>query len=105
VAVTTAFILAVSGCASEPGGFEETDYTAVCVNQETNTRVDDDQCPQDQQNSSSSNLLLWYFIYRSVSAPAVGHPVSGGSYVRPATSSVGFAPKTGGFGTRVGAGS
>lgn len=105
VAVTTAFILAVSGCASEPEGFEETDYAAVCVNQDTQTRVDDEQCPQDMEHSSSSNLLLWYFIYRSTAAPQVGHPVSGGSYIKPATGSVGFAPKTGGFGTRAGAGS
>lgn len=98
--VTVPFILAMGACASEPDT-EETDYTAVCINQETEVRVEDSNCPPDQVNTSSTNMLLWYFILRGTSAPAVGHPVvhGSGSYVRPA-GSVGVAPVRGGFGTR-----
>lgn len=98
--VTVPFILAMGACASGDDT-EETDYTAVCINQETQTRVEDNQCPADQTNYSSSNLLLWYFILRGTSAPAVGHPVvhGSGTTVRPA-GSVGLAPARGGFGTR-----
>lgn len=98
--VTLPFILAMGACASEDET-EETEYAAVCVNQETKVREDDSKCPADQTNSSTSTLLLWYFIGRSFSAPAVGHPVnmSHGSFTRPA-GSVGLAPARGGFGTR-----
>lgn len=104
VLVTVPFILAMGACASEPE-YEDTDYSAVCVQQATQVRVDDDQCSDDMDNSNSSSPLLWYFIGRSMSAPAVGSHVTGGSHVKPATGSVGTAPRTGGFGTRVGAGS
>lgn len=92
--------LAVAACAQEPE-FEDTEYTAVCVNQETKVREDDSHCPSDQTNNNSSNLLLWYFLLRQHQAPAVGQPVnmSHGSFVKPA-GSVGLAPARGGFGTR-----
>lgn len=100
--MTVPFILAVTGCADEPA---EADYAAVCVDQVTEVRVEDDRCPEGSDNTSMAGPNLWYFIGRPYTAPAVGSKITegSGSYARP-SGSVGAAVRTGGFGFKGGVG-
>lgn len=75
------------------------DYQQICVNEETNIRVDDDACDDD-----GGGPFVWYYIPYHLSAPPVGSVASGGSRLRPPGTGV-HAPVRGGFGGRSGGGS
>ena len=72
--VTALMATGLTGCASEP------DYAAVCVDPETEQRVDDDQCDDDRDYDGVSSRFFWYYLGASSRVPAIGAPVSGGTF-------------------------
>lgn len=72
----------LSGCGGDP------DVAAVCVDPQTQERVDDDQCddsntPRDYDGGSGvGGAFFWYYVGTQTSRaiPAVGAPVSGGTW-------------------------
>ena len=72
--VTALMATGLTGCASEP------DYAAVCVDPETEERVDDDQCDDDRDYNGVGGGFFWYYLGASSRVPSVGAPVSGGTY-------------------------
>jgi hypothetical protein len=71
--VTAIMAAGLSGCASSP------DYAAVCVDPETEERVDDDQC-DDGASSGAGAAFLWYYLGASSRVPALGGRVAGGTF-------------------------
>ncbi|GLY32994.1 hypothetical protein [Kineosporia sp. NBRC 101731] len=71
---TALFAAAVlSGCGSQP----QKDHQGVCVNQTTQTRVDDDECDHNGGSSShGGGVYLWRLFPRGTSFPAVGGKMS-----------------------------
>ncbi len=80
IGVTALAAAALSGCTSSP------DYNAVCVDEETQERVPDDYCDDDDTYSSYGGGYTWYYIGGSRRVPSVGSRVSGGSTSRPSGS-------------------
>ncbi|SDT11724.1 hypothetical protein SAMN04488570_3573 [Nocardioides scoriae] len=71
----------LSGCGGDP------DVAAVCVDPQTQERVDDGQCddsddPDDYNGSGVGSGFFWYYLgtQSARSIPAVGSPVSGGTW-------------------------
>lgn len=56
----------------------EPDYAAVCVDPDTQERVDDDQCRE--HHSGVGSAFAWYYLGRASRVPAVGAAVTGGTY-------------------------
>jgi len=83
--VTAITAAGLTGCSSSP------DYAAICVDPETDERVDDDECDDaddDYSGSSPGSGFFWYYLGASSRVPAVGSGVSGGSFRTPSSSSV-----------------
>ncbi|SDQ42595.1 tRNA-dihydrouridine synthase [Quadrisphaera sp. DSM 44207] len=100
LAVTPALAVALGGCASGAstgtGADEDGEPTsqAVCVDEDTGARVDDDECDDDGTRVGGFG---WYFLPLGARIPAVGSRVSGGSYSQPSGTAVrGGAPRAGG---------
>lgn len=74
----------LTGCSSGP------DYQGVCVEPQTQRRVEDDNC----RNDSSGGTGRWVYYRNGSHAPAVGEAASGGSSDVPHGASV----SRGGFG-------
>jgi hypothetical protein len=94
---TAAFaVLALSGCGEDP----KPDHQAVCVDQQTQKRIDDDKCDDDHHGHG--------FIYYPIghAYPPVGSQVSGGITKLPKGhyAQVGGISKSGGVVTRGGFG-
>lgn len=68
--------------ARSPGSDAETEERAVCVDQNTDTRVSDDECDDE-----GSTVRGWYYIRAGRSAPAVGERISGQGSFSPQTTS------------------
>ena len=83
-------------------GDEEDGYGAVCVEEDTQLRVDDDRCDDDY----GGGVLAWYYLPLGSRVGAVGQRVSGGSFVLPAgaQASRGGVPREGGVVSRGGFG-
>lgn len=72
----------LSGCGGEP------DVAALCVDPQTQERVDDDQCddsddPEDYDGSPGvGGAFFWYYVgtQSARAIPGVGAPVSGGTW-------------------------
>jgi hypothetical protein len=76
----TALVVAGMGltaCSSDEE--READYVAVCED-ETGTRVPDEQCDDDDRVSGGPH---WYFIPVGLIAPAIGGRLTGGTRVAP----------------------
>ena len=73
--VTALMASTLTGC-----GSDSADYAAVCVNPETEERVDDDQCDDDRDYNGVGGGFFWYYLGASSRVPSVGAPVSGGTY-------------------------
>ena len=94
-------VATLSGC-SASAQEEDYDYAAVCADQQTQLRVnDDDDC-------DDSGAYGWYYIPVGSRAPAVGESVSNGSFTAPSSDQavcLGGAPNEGGVVERGGFGS
>src|SRR4051794_23512314 len=79
--VTALLAASLTGCGS--GG---DDVNAVCVDAQTQQRVDDGRCDGDPYNGSvAGSAFLWYFLGRATAVPAFGVPIVGyaGSFAPP----------------------
>lgn len=73
--VTTLMAASLSGCASSA------DYAAVCVDPQTELRVDDDQCDDDDEyHGGGGGGFFWYYLAANRTVPGLGSPVSGGTW-------------------------
>ncbi|NHC22515.1 hypothetical protein G6553_04920 [Nocardioides sp. IC4_145] len=94
IGVTAVVAAGLTGCASSSA-----DYAAVCVDPETEQRVDDDQCDDDRDYTGVGTGFFWYYLGASSRVPALGAPVSGGTWNGSALSGRvqrGGLPSTGG---------
>lgn len=93
------------------GSDDEPEYAGVCVDPQTQVRLDDDQCrcldPETgdwnnddddcRSRSHTRSHVGWYFIPYGLIAAGIGSRVGGGSFSRPSgTYNVGGVPRTGG---------
>lgn len=79
IGVTALMASGLTGCSSSA------DYAAVCVDPETEERVDDDNCDDAEEEYDEDRPVVgggffWYYIAASRAFPAVGSVVSGGTY-------------------------
>ena len=83
-------------------GDEEDGYGAVCVEEETQLRVDDDRCDDEYGNGA----LAWYYLPLGFRVGGVGQLVTGGNFALPngAQASRGGVPREGGVVSRGGFG-
>jgi hypothetical protein len=72
--ITALMASSLTGCSSSP------DYAAVCVDPETQERVDDDQCDDDSDYNGGGSGFFWYYLGASSRIPAVGQTTSGGTF-------------------------
>ena len=98
--ITAVLAAGLSGCGSDA----EYDFAGVCVDKQTQVRVDDEQC-DDNNTVYRSGGYGWYFIPLGTSAASVGSRVTGGTYSDPGTSaSRGGVSRSGGTVARGGFG-
>lgn len=111
--ITALMASSLTGCSSSA------DYAAVCVDPETQERVDDDQCDDDSDYNAGGTGFFWYYLGARTLIPAVGQtatggtfrgstlngtvqrgglPTTGGSTVKSATTKGGFGGSNRGFG-------
>lgn len=90
VSLVAAVSLAMTGCGAPED--DDPDYRGVCVDEQTQQRVDDDECDDGHGHHSV------VFFHRGSTVPPVGSRVSGGSARPPAgaSSARGGAPRQGG---------
>lgn len=74
IGVTALMAAGLTGCSTSA------DYAAVCVDPETQERVDDDQCDDDSDYNGTGSGFFWYYLGASSRVPGVGSPVSGGTF-------------------------
>ena len=97
--ITALLAPSLAACGSDDDGV---DNQAVCVDPDTQERVDDDQCDDNDNNGGGigSSPFLWYFIGTQVGGgfPRVGQRVSGGSFNTPSSGAYrrGGVPAAGG---------
>ena len=72
--ITAVMASSLTGCATSA------DYAAVCVDPETEQRVDDDQCDDDSDYNGAGTGFFWYYLAARSIVPGVGSTVSGGTY-------------------------
>lgn len=73
--VTAVMAASLTGCASSA------DYAAVCVDPETQERVEDYECTDGQSDYSGvGSGFFWYYLGASSRIPPTGSLVSGGTY-------------------------
>lgn len=75
IGVTAVAAAALSGCTATP------DYEAVCIDDQTYERVDDDHCDDDEYSGYGG--YSWYYYSGGARVPSVGSHVSGGSTTKP----------------------
>ena len=106
--VTALLAAGLTGCgAEEAEQAEDPDYGAVCVDSQSQERVDDDRCDDDRGGGGvGPGLFAWYFLSRGAFAPAVGQRVSGGTFAQPGVGTIrrGGINRDGGTVTRGGFG-
>jgi hypothetical protein len=117
VALGVTALLAPSLAACSGGDDDSVDNQAVCVDEQTQERVPDDQCNEDGSRASSGiggSAFLWYFLGTTAGRgfPGIGQRVSGGTFTQPSGSfrrggvpSAGGNVPRGGFGGGTKAGS
>ncbi len=92
LSVAPALSLALTGCAAADPNPEPT-HQAICVDPETEQRVEDDEC----DDGGRLGVGGWYFLAMGARFAGVGQLATGGSRQVPSTSHV-----RGGLPTRVG---
>jgi hypothetical protein len=91
--ITAVMASTLTGCSSSA------DYAAVCVDPDTQERVDDDQCDDDSDYNGTGSGFFWYYLGASSRIPAVGSTTSGGTFSSSGLSGTvqrGGLPSTGG---------
>ena len=111
--ITALMASSLTGCSSSA------DYAAVCVDPETQERVDDDQCDDDSDYNGGGTGFFWSYLAARSVVPGIGQtatggtfrgssltgvvqrgglPTTGGSTVKSATTKGGFGGSNRGFG-------
>ena len=72
--ITALMASSLTGCSSSA------DYAAVCVDPETEERVDDDQCDDDSDYNGTGTGFFWYSLAARSVVPGGGSTVSGGTF-------------------------
>lgn len=99
--ITALLAPSLSACGSDDN--DEVDNQAVCVDQETQERVSDEECdPEgDRVSGPGGSIFLWYFLGTVAGRgfPGIGQRVpAGGTYTAPSSGSYrrGGVPSAGG---------
>ena len=102
--VTALLAAGLTACGAEEP--EDPDYGAVCVNSQTQERVEDDECGDDRGGGGGGGLFAWYFLSRGAFAPGIGQRVGGGTFTPPGNTTLrrGGIARDGGTVTRGGFG-
>jgi hypothetical protein len=86
--ITAMLAASLSACSSEP----DPNNVAICVDPQTQQRVDDSQCGGDYDHhiyggSGIGSGFFWYFVGRHSVFPPIGgyYGGSGGSFLRPSS--------------------
>lgn len=98
-AAAVAAAATLSACAEEE---KPATHTAICVDENTGNRIDDDKCDDDGDRRGS---FVWIYYPIHYVAPAVGSnykSTTGYSTTRPAGAVTSVAPAKGGFGSHMG---
>jgi hypothetical protein len=87
--LTALMAASLTGCASEE---EQPDYAAICVDPQTQTRTDDDNCTDDEREyHGSGGGFFWFYMATRGNAfvPPVGgrYNVASGTYTVPRSGS------------------
>ena len=111
--ITAVMASSLTGCATSA------DYAAVCVDPDTEERVDDDQCDDDSDYNGTGAGFFWYYLaarsrgarrrldrhggtFRGSTLNGTvqrgGLPTTGGSTVKSSTTKGGFGGSNRGFG-------
>jgi hypothetical protein len=85
----TALVAAsLTGCSSEE---EQPDYAAICVDPQTETRTDDDNCKDETEYRGSGAGFFWFYMATRGNAivPPIGgrYNAANGTYTVPRTGS------------------
>lgn len=81
IGAVTALAVALTGCSSEDEQETDAEYAQICVNQDTQERVDDNQC-DDHTHSHSNFGWMWLPFFLSMNnnrantIPAVGQRIT-----------------------------
>ena len=107
ILATTLFGCSGSGDGSAQGQYSgdgDDDYGAVCVDEDTDVRVDDDRCDDDGYYGGGG--FAWYYLAVGSRVGPVGQRVSGGTFSLPSgeQASRGGVPRDGGVVSRGGFG-
>ncbi|MBB6565015.1 hypothetical protein [Kribbella sandramycini] len=82
--LTALVAAAFTGCSSDD---DQPDYAAICVEPQTQTRVDDDECKDERDYQGSGAGFFWFYMATRSGAhvPAVGarYTMSQGTYTTP----------------------
>ena len=84
IGITALLAAGLTACGS---GGNDDEVNAVCVDAQTQERIDDDRCDDDPSDGSiAGSPFLWYFLGRATAIPPFGVPVVGvygGSFSAP----------------------
>lgn len=72
--ITALMASSLTGCSSSA------DYAAVCVDPDTQERVDDDECDDDADYNGGGSGFFWYYLGASSRVPGVGQTATGGTW-------------------------
>lgn len=83
--VTALLAPSLSACSSDD---DSVDNQAVCIDEQTQQRVPDDQCNEDGSRAGSGiggSAFLWYFLGTTAGRgfPGIGQRVGGGTTTQP----------------------
>jgi hypothetical protein len=95
--ITALLAPSLAACASN----DNVDNQAVCVDQQTQERVDDNRCDDSSGGGIGASPFLWYFLGTTVGRgfPAIGQRVpAGGTFTTPTSGTYrrGGVPSAGG---------
>lgn len=74
IGVTALAASGLTGCATSA------DYAAVCVDPDTQERVDDDQCDDTSDYNGAGTGFFWYYLGARSLVPPVGSVATGGTW-------------------------
>lgn len=78
IGAVSALAIALTGCSSDEAEAPENEYAQICVDEETQQRVEDKEC-EDTSHSHSNHSWMWLPFFlgnnRYNSIPAVGNRV------------------------------